>query len=99
MATANDTQVGGGHYKADDGMKERAELLGLPVMEHWDFVTIRGYNYLQGNASKYLDRYEKKGTPVQDLEKVQHYVAKLIEIEKAKEARQQEMALRRGRRK
>ncbi len=85
---ANDTQVGGGHYKADQEDQALAEMLGYnkPV-EHWDMVTMRRYNYLQGNASKYLDRYEKKGTPVQDLEKAKHYIEKLIEIETAKAER------------
>ena len=82
--SANLKQVGGAHYKQDEGMQQRAEELGLPVVEHWDFVHIRGYNYLQGNASKYLDRYLKKGTPIQDLEKVIHYAEKLLEIERAK---------------
>lgn len=82
---ANEKQIGGGHYKADEEMDHMAKLLGYnkPV-EHWDLVVMRGYNYLQGNASKYLDRYEKKGTPIQDLEKAKHYIEKLIEIEKAK---------------
>lgn len=83
--SANEKQIGGGHYKADPGMQAIAEDLGYnrPI-EHWDLVVIRGYNYLQGNASKYLDRYEKKGTPIQDLEKAKHYIEKLLEIERAK---------------
>ena len=87
MSEANAVQVGGSHYKTTDEEQGVAELLGYekPV-EHWDFVVIRGYNYLQGNASKYLDRYDKKGTPIQDLKKAQHYIQKLIEIEEAKVA-------------
>lgn len=82
---ANDTQVGGGHYKADPEMQAIAESLGYnrPV-EHWDLVIMRGYGYLQGNASKYLDRFDKKGTPIQDLMKAKHYIEKLIEVETAK---------------
>lgn len=82
---ANDKQIGGSHYKTTDEEQALATLLGhdRPV-EHWDFVIMRGYNYLQGNASKYLDRYDKKGTPVQDLRKAIHYIEKLIEIEEAK---------------
>lgn len=85
---ANAKQIGGAHYKGDEATADRANDLGLPVIEHWDFVVIRGYNYLQGNASKYLDRYEKKGTPIQDLEKAKHYIEKLLEVERAKLERQ-----------
>lgn len=86
--SANETQIGGHHYKSEDAMKERATDLGYnKPIEHWDLVVIRGYGYLQGNASKYLDRFEKKGTPVQDLKKARHYIDKLIEIEEAKAAR------------
>ena len=82
---ANAKQIGGGHYKAGEAEAVMAELLGYnKPIEHWDMVLMRGYNYLQGNASKYLDRYEKKGTPIQDLQKAKHYIEKLIEIEEAK---------------
>lgn len=82
---ANEKQIGGGHYKASDTMQATAEALGYnKPPEHWDMVLMRGYNYLQGNASKYLDRYDKKGTPIQDLEKAKHYIEKMIEVEKAK---------------
>lgn len=90
--SANEVQVGGAHYKGDEGMERRAQEVGCVVQEHWDFCHIRGYGYLQGNASKYLDRFEKKGTPVQDLKKARHYIDKLIEIEEAKAARAAEEA-------
>lgn len=91
--SANELQIGGDHYKSEGLMQERAVDLGYnKPIEHWDLVVIRGYNYLQGNASKYLDRYEKKGTPVQDLKKARHYIDKLIEIEEAKAARAAEAA-------
>lgn len=38
--------------------------------------------YLKGNVMKYMWRYEKKVSPVQDLEKAQWYQKKLIEVEK-----------------
>lgn len=86
--SANDVQVGGDHYKASNAAEAIAHDLGYnKPIEHWDFVVIRGYGYLQGNASKYLDRYDKKGTPIQDLEKASHYIAKLLEVERAKLAR------------
>jgi len=36
--------------------------------------------YLHGNCIKYLARYREKNG-VQDLQKCQHYLAKLIEVE------------------
>jgi len=38
--------------------------------------------YLQGNVFKYLWRYRLKGEPVQDLEKAEFYLKRLIAIEK-----------------
>lgn len=87
MSGANAIQVGGDHYKPHEEQAFIATALGYnKPIEHWDLVLIRGYDYLQGNASKYLDRYDKKGTPIQDLEKAKHYIEKLIEVEKAKAA-------------
>lgn len=37
--------------------------------------------YLKGNTMKYLWRYERKGKVVQDLEKAQWYLKKLIDVE------------------
>jgi hypothetical protein len=66
MAKANERQVGGGHY-------------GEGEYKHWDMVLATGMQYLEGSATKYLDRFEKKGVPVQDLEKALHYIEKAIE--------------------
>lgn len=73
--SANETQVGGTHYKADDEQVRRAKLVGWSApIGHWNFVMLYNYDYVCGNATKYLDRFLKKGTPVQDLEKVIHYL-------------------------
>lgn len=61
---ANDRQVGGAHYQSG--------------LQHWDLVEAHGVGYLEGCASKYVTRWRKKGG-LQDLEKAQHYVEKLIE--------------------
>ncbi len=37
--------------------------------------------YLKGNTMKYLWRYERKGKVVQDLEKAQWYLKKLLDVE------------------
>lgn len=82
--SANDTQIGGNHYKATDEQLARAKCCGFnKAQEPWDFSYIRGHNNLQTGIIKYVDRYNnKKG--LQDLEKAKHYLEKLIEIEKAK---------------
>lgn len=36
--------------------------------------------FLKGNALKYIWRYEKKGKAVEDLEKAQWYISKLIDV-------------------
>lgn len=41
--------------------------------------------YLKGNAQKYLWRYENKGTLIQDLQKAQWYISKLIDTIEKKE--------------
>src|SRR5688572_880239 len=63
----NDYQVGGKHY-AEGGSNQ-----------HWDFITDNGFGCLEGCMTKYVTRWRKKGVPVLDLEKAQHYAAKAIE--------------------
>jgi hypothetical protein len=68
--TANDTQIGGDHYKAK------------PI-QPWDFIHGNGIGYLEGNAIKYLCRWRDKGG-IDDLRKARHYIDKLIEVESPK---------------
>lgn len=63
---SNAKQIGGSHYRAG--------------IQHWDLITVFGVPYLEGCATKYLTRFEKKNG-VQDLDKAIHYIEKLIEIE------------------
>jgi hypothetical protein len=65
---ANERQVGGSHYSQ------------AGRYQHWDFIEDHGLGYLEGYASKYLIRWDKKGTPVQDLEKSLHTTEKLLEL-------------------
>jgi hypothetical protein len=67
--SANETQVGGDHYKM--------------AYETWDVIHAWGLGYFDGNAVKYLSRWRKKGG-VQDLKKAAHYIQKLIELEEQK---------------
>ena len=66
-----DIQVGGNHYKS---------FKIQPV----EFMVANNLSYVQGNIIKYACRYNLKGNPLQDLEKIKHYVDILIEAEKAK---------------
>jgi len=72
MVDINSHQVGGDHYASKD-------VQPWAAMQAW--MSKEAFaGYLHGNCIKYLARYhEKNGT--QDLQKCQHYLAKLIEIE------------------
>lgn len=67
---ANDTQVGGTHYK----------LEGKP--QHWDLVLLYGWDYFTGQVTKYLMRWRSKNG-IEDLKKARHYLDKLIEAAEA----------------
>lgn len=58
-------QVGGNHYK------------GFPI-DPVKIAMIDNLDFCQGNAIKYIMRYDKKGSPLQDLEKAKHYIDLLI---------------------
>jgi hypothetical protein len=66
MATANERQHGGDHYKGTD-------------YEHWDWVNDVKLGYLVGNATKYVFRWRRKNG-LEDLEKAIHYVEKCKEV-------------------
>lgn len=67
---ANARQVGGSHY-------------GGGALQHWDLVNIFGWDYFQGQITKYLMRWRKKNG-LEDLRKAAHFLQKYIElIEKA----------------
>jgi hypothetical protein len=64
--TYRSKQIGGNHYQL--------------AIEPWDYVVANNLGYLEGNVVKYISRWKTKGG-VQDLEKAQHYIEKLIEVE------------------
>jgi len=70
--SANHVQVGGDHYK------------NKPI-QPWDYIVSNDLGFLAGNVVKYVSRYKDKNG-VQDLEKAQHYLSKLIEVETAEKA-------------
>lgn len=67
MSTANDTQVGGQHYKTK-------------TIQPWDFIAANGLGYFEDNIVKYVTRHREKGG-LDDLRKARHYLDKLIELE------------------
>lgn len=67
MTTANETQIGGQHYKAK-------------TIQPWDFIAANGLGYFEGNIVKYISRWRDKGG-LDDLRKARHYLDKLIELE------------------
>ncbi len=65
------TQVGGDHYR-------NKTIQPWDAMEAW--MTPEAFaGFLQGNAIKYLARWRDKGG-LEDLEKAQHYLGKLVEV-------------------
>jgi hypothetical protein len=64
--SANDVQVGGEHYKGK-------------AIQPWDYIVSNELGYLEGNIVKYVSRWKQKGG-IADLQKAQHYLAKLIEV-------------------
>ena len=71
--SADDTQVGGTHYKE---MPVQPWTVMEAVLSHEEFI-----GFLKGNVIKYSMRQGRKdGTD--DLAKAQHYLAKLQEVEK-----------------
>lgn len=69
--SANETQVGGDHYKSK-------------AIQPWDYIYKNDLGFFEGNVVKYLTRYRSRGG-VNDLMKAKHYLEKLIEIAQAEE--------------
>jgi hypothetical protein len=66
--SANERQIGGDHYKKGGE-------------EHWDRQwRLYGRGYFVGCITKYVERYHEKNG-LQDLQKAQHFLEKLIELE------------------
>lgn len=69
VSAANNRQVAGNHY-------------GGGAIQHWDLAVMFKWNWAQYQITKYVMRYLKKNG-LQDLEKAQHFIEKLIEEVKA----------------
>ena len=70
MSDALDEQVGGDHYK---------DL----AIQPFEFIELNNLGYGAGNVIKYICRYKDKGG-IQDLEKAQHYLQFLLEVEQGR---------------
>jgi len=53
-------------------------------IEVLDFILDQQFNFLAGQVIKYVSRYRHKGTAVQDLEKAEFYLKRLIAAEQVK---------------
>src|SRR3974377_1857996 len=62
--SVNQKQIGGTHYKSK--------------YEHWDLVIFCSMGYLEGCSTKYVTRW-RRAKGIQDLQKAQHYLEKLID--------------------
>lgn len=65
MSLANESQIGGSHYKSE--------------YQHWDLVADTGMGYFEGQITKYVSRWRNKNG-IQDLQKSLHFCLKLIEL-------------------
>jgi hypothetical protein len=66
VASADQVQVGGNHYK------------DLPV-QPWNFILPNALPWGEGEIVKYVSRWRRKGG-VEDLRKARHLIDKLIEV-------------------
>lgn len=71
MSQINTMQVGGDHYT-------KLDVQPWEAMQAW-MTQAEFAGFLRGNAIKYLARCNDKGGR-QDLQKAQHYLAKLLEV-------------------
>lgn len=72
MSEANKTQVGGDHYRKQS-------------IQHWDYVLANDIPYMEAQIIKYVSRHRNKNG-IQDLQKAQHFLEKLLEVEVARAA-------------
>lgn len=72
--SANKKQVGGDHYRQAEAAQGE---------QHWDRMwRLHGRGYFIGQITRYIERYHLKNG-LQDLQKAQHYIEKLTELETA----------------
>lgn len=72
LAAADSVQVGGSHYTS-------------LAIQPWEIIERNQMGFFDGNVLKYLMRFRAKNG-VHDLEKARHYLDKLIELERGRNA-------------
>lgn len=70
--SANETQIGGEHYRSKT-------IQPWDAMQAW-MTPEQFKGFLWGNVVKYIARWQDKGG-VEDLRKARHYMDKLIEVQ------------------
>ena len=74
MTSADNTQVGGEHYKG-------------AAIQHWNMAAAAELGYFEGQITKYLSRFRKKNG-VEDIDKALHFAIKLCELAETGRRRQ-----------
>lgn len=73
-------------------MKHKNEhYIGNRTIEPWDVVDDWGLSFYEGNVLKYLSRWNRKGDPIGDLDKLIHYAMALRERVQNSQPRQLEL--------
>ena len=59
--------------------KQGSEHYKEGAIQPLEYIIANKLDFCEGNVVKYITRWRKKGTPLEDLKKVKHYVEILIE--------------------
>ena len=76
---ANDKQVAGNHYRKQG-------------IQHWDYVLANNIPYMEAQVIKYVSRWRDKNG-MQDLQKAEHFLQKLIEYETEKQHKEAQVPM------
>lgn len=60
--------------------RNNIDVIGFAELQ-FDPAELKGFHRI--NVIKYVSRYDRKGTPLDDLKKAQFYINKLIELEES----------------
>ncbi len=70
--------------KQEDKISRPKHYNLMGVIEPLDFIMSWDFNFLEGNIIKYLCRYKYKRNRLQDLQKAQFYLKRLIDEQSKK---------------
>ena len=66
------------------GMAAESKHYNVGDIQPIDLIVSQKLDFMEGSIVKYVCRWRRKGTPVQDLEKAKQYLDWLLEIEREK---------------